>query len=261
VNLGKHPQIYTATEECQYFSNELFFRGRTISRYRRMFDGWSGEPYVGEATPGYMMWRHHPDTVARRIQSVVPDVRLLAILRNPVDRAQSAMIHHMKRGRVAPDTRLVGLVREIPPERHRLGFIAGGWYAASLAPYRERFGDQLLIQLHDDIREHGVELYQQACAHVGTSQDFVPPELAEVRFSNQAKSKSDQVPLTLEERCELYEYFRDDIAQLAEMIGRDLSIWDPEVSAAAAAPAAAPRGRGAGRRAGMVLAGRRSGRG
>jgi hypothetical protein len=242
LNLGKHPQVFTATEECQYFSNEIFFRGRAVARYQRNFEAWKGEPYVGEATPGYMMWRHDPDVVAGRIQSLLPDVRLLAILRNPIDRAQSAMVHHMKRGRVPEHTRLVDVVRAVPPERHRLGFIAGGWYAASLTPYRERFGDRLLVQLHDDIRDHGVDLYKEAVAHVGATDDFVPPELTEVRFSNQSKPRTEHEPLTQDDRVELYEYFREDIARLEELIDRDLSSWDPEVAplVSEAEPAAAP---------------------
>ena len=32
-----------------------------------------------------------------------------------------------------------------------LGLVTGGWYAASLAPYVDLFGDQLLVFLHDDI--------------------------------------------------------------------------------------------------------------
>ena len=59
--------------------------------YRAQFESWAGESILGEATPGYMMWRHHPRRVAERIKEVVPDARLIAILRNPVDRAQSAL--------------------------------------------------------------------------------------------------------------------------------------------------------------------------
>jgi hypothetical protein len=230
MNLGKHPEIFAASEEIQFFSSELYNRGRKVGGYRKRFHGWSGEPFVGEATPGYMMWRHRPDVMADRIGNVIPDVRLIAILRNPIDRAQSAMVHHSKRGRVPADARLLEVVRDIPPEEHRLGLIAGGWYAASLRPYRERFGDQLLIQLHDDIKEHGRDVYRAALEHIGASDDFVPPGLGEVQFSNQKQPKTeraDKPKLSDEDRVELFEYFRDDVRELEQMIGRDLSMWDP----------------------------------
>jgi hypothetical protein len=232
LNLGRHPEVFALPEECQYFSNDLYFQGNTVARYRMLFEDWAGEPYVGESSPGYMMWRHDPSVVAERIRSVVPDVRLIAILRNPVDRAQSALVHHQRRGRVPADATLLEIVTSTPPEEHRLGFIAGGWYAASLAPYVERFGDQLLIQLHDDIATRGVELYQEAAAHIGASPDFLPPELSEVRFSNQQgrTQEARPDPLTHEQRCALYEYFRDDVRALEDLLGRDLASWDPELS-------------------------------
>lgn len=236
VNLGQHPQIFAAAEECQFFSNDLFFKGRSVGWYRRRFEEWAGQPFVGEATPGYMMWRHHPDVMVSRIAQLIPDVRLIAILRNPIDRAQSAMVHHIRRGRIAADARLVDLVREVPPEKHRLGLVAGGWYAASLQPYRERFGDQLLIQLHDDIKSSGIEIYREAVRHVGAPDDYVPPGLAEVQFSNQTKPRVEQPPLSSEERCELFEYFREDIRQLEDLMGRDLSHWDPDRAAPPSTP-------------------------
>jgi hypothetical protein len=238
LNLGQHPQIFAAQEECQFFSNDLFFKGRSVGWYRRRFEGWAGEPFVGEATPGYMMWRHRPSVMVDRISALLPDVRLIAILRNPIDRAQSAMVHHIRRGRIAADARLVDLVRDVPPEKHRLGLVAGGWYAASLRPYRDRFGDQLLVQLHDDIKTSEREVYLEAVRHVGASDDFVPAGLGEVQFSNQAKPRFEQAPLSVDERRELFAYFRDDVRQLEELIGRDLSRWDPDASAPA--PASPP---------------------
>jgi hypothetical protein len=78
-------------------------------------------------------------------------VRLIAILRNPIDRAHSAMIHHIASSGLPKDSDLLALVEQTPPERDRLGLISGGWYAASLEPYREKFGDQLLVVFQDDI--------------------------------------------------------------------------------------------------------------
>jgi hypothetical protein len=224
-NLGLHPDVFTADTELSFFNNREAFTTGGVDVYRGQFAGWQGEPIVGEATPGYMMWRHHPEVVAERIEQVVPDVRLLAVLRNPVDRAQSAMVHHMHYGKVAPDADLVELVRQTPPERDPLGIIAGGWYAASLAPYMERFGERLLVLLHDDVVGDPRPVYEQARLHVGASTDFVPAELEQVRFSRQAPGTNDA--LSVEQRRELFEYFRADVRKLEELLGRDLSAWGP----------------------------------
>ena len=229
LNLGLHPDVFAARAEIEFFNNGDQFRDQGTAWYREQFEGWNGEAIVGEATPGYMFWRHRPAVVAERIEETVPDVRLIATLRNPIDRAQSAMVHHIEGGSLPPDSVLADVVKQTPPDRDRLGIIAGGWYAASLEPYRERFGDHLLILLHDDIDDDPRGAYDAALVHVGAEPDFAPPELERVRFSYQQEPSSEpgRRPLTLEQRREIWEYFADDVAKLEKMTGRDLSLWEP----------------------------------
>jgi uncharacterized protein (TIGR03086 family) len=257
-NLGCHPDIYVAPLELAFFNNPSRFRkgvrwyrkqfasrppdvdfGQTPRRRRRRWRpglawprgrelGWAGEPIVGEATPGYMMWRAKPRAVAQRIEQVVPDVRLIAVLRNPVDRANSAMVHHIRKGRLPRDADLLDLVRGEPPEEERFGLVAGGWYAASLKLYLQTFGDHLLVLLHDDVRDDPGGAYEAVLRHVGARPDFVPPELDRVVFSNQEGVLADwRRDVSPEVRWELYQYFRDDIRRLERMFGLDLSIWKP----------------------------------
>ncbi|MDQ1508714.1 MAG: hypothetical protein QOG50_558 [Actinomycetota bacterium] len=229
LNLGLHPDVFAATAELEFFNNRDRYREEGTDWYREQFAGWQGEAIVGEATPGYMFWRHRPAVVSERIAETLPDVRLIASLRNPIDRAQSAMVHHIEGGSLPGDSVLVDLVRQTPPDRDRLGIIAGGWYAASLEPYRERFGDQLLIVLHDDVDDDPRGVYDTALVHIGAAPDFVPPEFERVRFSHQLRPSPEpgRRPLTLDERRELWNYFAADVEKLEKMIGRDLALWDP----------------------------------
>jgi hypothetical protein len=234
LNLAEHPEVYAPTFEVSFFNHPTRYK-RGADWYRAAFDGWAGEPIVGEATPGYMMWHHKPRAVARRIHRVVPDVRLFAILRNPVDRAYSAFIHHMRRGRIPQDADFLEHVRSIPPEKDRLGLITGGWYAASLRPYVRRFRDQLHVFLQDDAVDAPARLYGEALRHIGVGDgSFVPTELDEVRFSRKAPKtsryadkKAGKRELSHEERAELFQWFERDVASLEKMIGRDLSAWRP----------------------------------
>jgi len=107
--------------------------------------------------------------------------------------------------------------------------LAGGWYAASLEPFRKRFGEQLLILLHDDVDDDPRAVYDAALVHVGAVPDFVPPDFERVRFSHQqhVSPEPGRRPLTRDERRELWDYFADDVAKLEKMIDRDLSLWDP----------------------------------
>jgi hypothetical protein len=221
-NMGAHPGVFTAPTELEFFlDDERYARGR--SWYVAQFEGWQGEPIVGESTPGYMMLRHRPRRVARRIKRFDGDMRLIAILRNPVDRAYSAFVHHMRRGRVDPEAELLVYVRSIAPRRDPLSIVAGGYYAASLRPFRRAFGDKLLVLLHDDVGTDPLAVCNTALAHVGASPGFVPAGLERVRFSN-----TGYTPLTPEQRNELYAYFRDDVRELEHMIDRDLSLWAPD---------------------------------
>ena len=237
MHLGMHPEIFAPDSEPSFFScdrcgSDPFERG--LDWYRTNFEDWDGEPIVGEATPAYMMWREDPAETAARIDESLPGVRLMALLRNPVDRTYSAFIHHMRRGRIPADSDLLDRVRSVPPEDDELSLITGGWYAASLRPYIARFGERLRVFLHDDVVEKPESLYARALEHVGASPGFLPPELRRVRYSIKppktslyADGRGGRRELTSTERTELYEYFRHDIGQLEGMLGRDLSAWRP----------------------------------
>lgn len=228
INLGEHPEIFTAPAEVHYWNNTNRVRKLGLDWYREQFADWRGERVVGEATPGYMIWRHHPAEVARRIKRHLPETRLLAILRNPLDRANSAMLHHIRRGRLDPSSRLIDVVRErTPPEKDRFCLVSGGWYAASLAPFAKHFGEQLLVLLHDELLDAPDEVYRRALQHVGAEDDFVPSSLCEVRFSGSTGEGARRSAMTPEERVELWGYFRDDVARLEKLLGRDLSGWRP----------------------------------
>jgi hypothetical protein len=232
-NVGLHPDVYADDTEIQFFNNGQRFNELGPDWYRAQFAAWNGEPLVGEATPGYMFWRHRPSVVAPRIHEVVPDVRLIAILRNPVDRAHSAMLHHIAHEKLPKNADLLELVRSVPPERDPLGIVSGGWYAESLEPFLDIFGDQLLIVLHDDIGDDASALYRQALRHVGASSDAIPVDLGEVRFAYRQRRGVDASPtktLTLDERRSVYEYFAADIAKLEKMLDRDLSRWEPRTA-------------------------------
>lgn len=230
LNLGRHPDIYTPDEELSFFNSKAY--GRGLDHYRGSFSGWSGEAVVGEATPGYMILRHHPEVVAARIDEDLPNVQLFAVLRDPVDRLYSAFIHHVKRGRLDPDEDIVGLVSRVPPEADRMQLVAGGWYARSLAPYVRRFGGRLTVVLNEDARRDPEALYADALRKIGVDESFVPDDLSEVVFSRTPPKGTrywqegiGRRELSDEEKHELGKYFTEDIGRLEEMIDRDLSGW------------------------------------
>jgi hypothetical protein len=129
---------------------------------------------------------------------------------------------------------LLEWLRNVDPKSDRLRLVAGGWYAASLEPYVERFGARLRVFLQDEMVDDPERLYLRTLEHIGTSSDFLPPALRRVRHRGKAPETSRYAedegaprPLTPDERAEAYVYFRGDVERLEELLGRDLSIWRP----------------------------------
>lgn len=94
--LTKHPHVEpAATKEIHYF-DLLFDEG--IEWYRRCFptpqlkEG--RKTITGEASPSYLFELRAPE----RMAAVAPQARLIALLRNPVDRAYSAYYHRFRSG-------------------------------------------------------------------------------------------------------------------------------------------------------------------
>jgi hypothetical protein len=69
INLGKHPEVYAAPTETQFFHSPARVEMLGLDWYRAQFSGWAGESILGEATPGYMMWRHRPRRVAEPLRA------------------------------------------------------------------------------------------------------------------------------------------------------------------------------------------------
>jgi hypothetical protein len=228
MKLGEHPQVFTAEEELHFWNLSQRIDEAALAGYRAQFRGWSGEPIVGEATPGYTIRRHKPPEIARRMREAIPDVRLIAVLRNPIDRANSAVRHHIKHHRLPEGARLADVVRKHwPPERDPLCIVSGGWYAQSLAPFMFRFDEQLLVLFHDDVVRDPARPYADALRHVGADPGFVPERLSEVVFSNERGGPDDPHVVSAEERAELWNLFEEDVAQLEMMLDADLSHWRP----------------------------------
>ncbi|MFM7224338.1 MAG: hypothetical protein ACKO1Y_02720 [Actinomycetota bacterium] len=229
VNLGRHPEMFTVARELHYWNGgDAAGALRPITWYRKQFAGWSGEPFLGEATPGYMIWRHTPARTALRMRIGIPNARLIALLRNPIDRAQSALNHHARRFRIPPGARLVDVLRERQPlTLDRLCLATGGWYASSLHPFRQGFGDQLLVVLHDDVVAEPVRVYETAVAHIGAGSGFVPDTIGRVVFSGSPSGGPTRSGLSVEDRVAVWPYFREEVVRLEEFLDRDLSQWDP----------------------------------
>jgi hypothetical protein len=146
-----HPEVYVPVErkEVHYF-DRYFERG--VEWYRSYFpDGDAAGRYraIGEITPDYLATEEAP----ARIHALLPECRLVAILRNPVDRVYS-WYQHARRSR----NERRELARFLKEEEAAL---RAGLYHRHLQSYLALFArDALLVVvyeelLHDPGRELG----------------------------------------------------------------------------------------------------------
>ena len=86
--LRQHPNICMATgKEVHFFDTEKFFQGHKVDydEYHSRFEPNASHVLVGEATPIYMYWHYAP----RRIWEYNSKMKLIILLRNPIERAYS----------------------------------------------------------------------------------------------------------------------------------------------------------------------------
>jgi hypothetical protein len=130
-------------KETMFFDVEERFKSLGMDGYLEFFKEATDEVAIGEVTPGYLWssgeyseWgppgefrRRNPERV---LEKLGPEVKLVAVLRNPVDRALSAFLHHRRMGRI-PETETIG------PWLHRHAIAHIGFYGAHLARWAEVF--------------------------------------------------------------------------------------------------------------------------
>ncbi len=97
--IGQHPDVYMSLiKELRFFvvngSGAQLYRGPTddsrypvtcLGDYLSYFEGAAAETAIGEATPEYLVVPEDP----KRIRQRIPHARLIAILRDPTERAYS----------------------------------------------------------------------------------------------------------------------------------------------------------------------------
>ena len=149
--LDKHPRIFmTRLKEPNFFAhtksdpnhdNRNIFPVTDLAQYERLFADARADQLKGEASPGYLPSKQAP----RKIKEQIPDIRLLATLRDPVDRAYSHYLMELRNEQIS-----------LPPNE---AFDAGGYwleasnYARQLNRYLEHFRpDQIKVVLYEEMR-------------------------------------------------------------------------------------------------------------
>lgn len=174
--LRAHPDVYMEPSEVACFEDPEYEHGGVAALEKKLQRG-AGALRVGFKRAGLL---GRPECPVR-IAAHVPQVQLIAILRNPVERAVSSLFNLMHASKVplmpvdeAMPRLLDGsLQREIPASSIVLDW---GLYHAHLQRYLQYFSrGQLLILFHDDLKTDASEVVRSIYRFLGVNERFTPP--------------------------------------------------------------------------------------
>lgn len=176
--LGAHPQIFMAPKELGFFTDH-FAEG--AEWYRRQFGPALEGQHLGEATADYLA----RNSAMQRIAEFAPDVKLIASLRNPVDRAWSHYLLLRERGKetrsftTAIDEELQTIAAD-GPEATGVIYTLHGLYDVHLERAFDLFPRrQIFVSVFEQMTADPAATYRMVCDFLDVDPDFVPPLLGE----------------------------------------------------------------------------------
>lgn len=236
--LIQHPNIRSAlTKEVEFFGHHY---QRGVRWYRAQFPTFLEKSYVeriqkqpfltGEASPNYFHYPYAP----KRIAQVVPGVKLIALLRNPIDRAYSQYRHNTLRGHeplsfaetiACDEERTREARREIEEKGHygydfRYAYLLRGMYADLLESWFRFFPrEQVLVLKSEELYTRPAELFQQTLQFLNIP--AMNPNRLKEGFKEYNKSWGSAPKMSTETRQYLTEFYAPHNTRLYELLDRD----------------------------------------
>lgn len=191
--LRAHPQVFMPDlKEFQFFSdNRRWVEG--MGWYRDHFQAAGGAVALGEASTGYTKFPR-PAGVPARIYEALPNVRLVYVVRDPIERIQSHYLHSVHKRREARP--LADAVHATP------AYLAISRYRTQIDQYLEFFPrEQLLVITAEELRINRVATLHRVFGFIGvdggSAWDIAANELhrtADKRFDTKISENARRLP-------------------------------------------------------------------
>ena len=185
--LLQHPDVFmTKVKEPMFFNNykqenDYFIKGRkgvknrTLQEYKSLFDNVKNEKAIGEASPAYILNEMAPNL----IKELIPDVKIVAILRQPIDRAYSNFLHAKRDKREPIDDFETAFEKEEERIKNNWSplyyYKSKGYYFHLLSRYYAIFNNaNIKVLLFDDFIKNPIAFTQKIYKFLEVNPAFIP---------------------------------------------------------------------------------------
>lgn len=163
-HLSQHPEIFFSRDkEPGYFNkNENWQKG--IETYHKLFEGAKEGQLMGEASTMYTMAPEYLDT-HKRLHDYNPHLKLIYIMRDPIERIISNYAHNYVRKRVKTDLETEVLQNE--------SYVTRSLYYYQIKPYLETFDkDQIMLICFEEYTDNPKSFLQDICNFLSIDSSF-----------------------------------------------------------------------------------------
>lgn len=228
--LKSHPQVYLPAKkhpEPHFFlKNEEYKKG--IDYYsNKYFKNVNHNKKAGEISTSYI----YQPYVAKRIKKHLTNVKIIAMLRNPIERSFSNYVFTYNNGLdslsfeeaiLQEKERIANPGTQFHAEVQPYAYMDRGRYYKQLTEYLKLFSpDQIHIILFEDFIQKTLEELKKVFNFLGVDSTFTPPGIGKIYFNN----NYDNFTFKKETRMYIYNELKDDIKQLSQWLNKDLSKW------------------------------------
>ena len=187
--LSLHPEVSMSNpKELNFFIEERNFP-RGLEWYSRHFD--PSAKCRGEASPNYTAYPQHLG-VPERIASIVPDARLVYIVRDPIERIAAHWVHNYAKRREKGDLRATLL-------HPNTSYVSRSKYFMQLQRFLVHFPEeQILVLDQADLRDQRMPTLRRLFEFVGVDPAFEHPKFEQVRHSTSRKKRATRLGMRVQ---------------------------------------------------------------
>lgn len=247
-HLDAHPEVWMSKKkELDFFIAEKNYP-RGVDWYASHF-ACEGAKAYGEASPNYTKYPEIAG-VPERMHRLLPDVKLIYMLRDPVERTASHYAHNYIKGAATDPVETL-----TPFEGNH--YVESSMYGLQLSRYLAYYPlERIRVITLEELRQKPQETLQATFRFIGVDDGFLPADPSEVHHQTSSKAMrvalrqrvanpwlrrvlrwlpsrmlrrwlpSEPPPLSEALQGQLRTYLADDVQRLRALTGRDFAEWD-----------------------------------